>query len=117
MKDKTAFWRDVDIYVQPSQYEGAPMALMEALWIGKPAVGTRVSGIPEMIDHEVNGLLVEASQPAALAAAVERLITQPELRRHFSYKAAAHLQAKGMTRETMTQRYAALYDKIMAKPR
>jgi glycosyltransferase involved in cell wall biosynthesis len=115
LNDKTAFWRDVDIYVQPSQYEGAPMALMEALWLGKPAVGTRVSGIPEMIQHDVNGLLVESGQPAEMAAAIERLAAEPDTRRRFSQNAAAHLQSKGMTRKDMSGKYAALYEEILDK--
>jgi glycosyltransferase involved in cell wall biosynthesis len=113
LDDKTAFWRDVDIYVQPSQYEGAPMALMEALWQGKPAVGTRVSGIPEMIEHDRNGYLVESGQPEQMAAAIERLIVEPGIRRRFSENAAAHLRAKGMTREAMCERYASLYEEII----
>ena len=115
LTDKTAFWKTVDIYVQPSKYEGAPMALMEALWLGKPAIGTRVSGIPEMIRHQFNGLLVEPGKPAEMAAAIERLMTEPETRRRFAGNAAAHVQAMGMTRKDMCSHYANLYDTILRK--
>jgi glycosyltransferase involved in cell wall biosynthesis len=115
LTDKTAFWQAVDIYVQPSQYEGAPMALMEALWQGKPAIGTRVSGIPEMIQDEVNGLLVHAGQPAEMAAAIERLVVESDTRRRFSESAARHIQARGMTRKDMSKQYADLYDMILAR--
>ena len=115
LTDKAAFWQAADIYVQPSHFEGAPMALMEALWMGKPAIGTRVSGIPEIIQHDVNGLLVEPSRPAEMAAAIERLVIEPETRRRFSENAAAHVQARGMTRKDMIRNYAELYDKILAK--
>lgn len=114
--DKTAFWKSTDIYVQPSHYEGAPMALMEALWLGKPCIGTRVSGIPEMIEHDVNGLLVEAGNRAAMASAIERLVTEPETRRRFSDNAARHLQSKGMTRAAMSRRYLELYREICPSP-
>jgi glycosyltransferase involved in cell wall biosynthesis len=113
LTDKTAFWLAADIYVQPSHYEGAPMALMEALWLGKPAIGTRVSGIPEMIQHDVNGLLVEPGQPAEMAAAIERLVVEADTRRRFSEKAAAHIQAVGMTRTDMSRRYIELYETIL----
>jgi glycosyltransferase involved in cell wall biosynthesis len=116
LNDKTAFWRDVDIYVQPSQFEGAPMALMEALWQGKPAIGTRVSGIPEMIEHDYNGLLVESGRPEEMSAALERLIAEPETRRRFSANGPAQIQAKGMTRQGMSQKYARLYDEILIRP-
>jgi len=115
LTDKTTFWQAVDVYVQPSQFEGAPMALMEALWLGKPAIGTRVSGIPEMIQHDVTGLLVASSQPAEMAAAIERLIVEPDTRRRFSEKAAAHIQARGMTRNDMSRRYLELYEAILAQ--
>jgi glycosyltransferase involved in cell wall biosynthesis len=115
LTDKTAFWQAADIYVQPSLYEGAPMSLMEALWLGKPAIGTRVSGIPEMIQHDFNGLLVESGKPAEMAAAIERLIVEPETRRRFSENGAAHIQTKGMTQKDMCRHYADLYDMILAK--
>jgi len=114
LTDKSAFWQAADIYVQPSQFEGAPMALMEALWLGKPSVGTRVSGIPEMIQHDHNGLLVEWGKPAELAAAIERLIAEPDTRRRFGENAAAHIQAKGMTRPIMSSHYAQLYGAILS---
>jgi glycosyltransferase involved in cell wall biosynthesis len=45
------------------------------------AVVTRRGGLPEIIEHEVNGLVVEAEQPAEIADALSRLIEQPSLRR------------------------------------
>jgi glycosyltransferase involved in cell wall biosynthesis len=115
LTDKTAFWQAADIYVQPSHCEGAPMALMEALWLGKPAIGTRVSGIPEIIQHDVNGLLVEPRQPAEMAAAIERLAVESDTRRRFSENAAASIQARGMTRKDMSRHYLELYDKILPR--
>jgi glycosyltransferase involved in cell wall biosynthesis len=117
LSDKTAFWQAVDIYVQPSHYEGAPIALMEALWLGKPAIGTRVSGIPEMIQHNVNGLLVQPGNPAEMAEAIERLIVEPGTRHRFSNHAASEILAKGMTRKDMIRHYAELYDTIFARNR
>ena len=113
LSDKTAFWKAVDIYVQPSHYEGAPMALMEALWLGKPSIGTRVSGIPEIIQHEVSGLLVEPRRPAELAAAIERLIYEPDTRKRFSENGSARILAQGMTRRQMYEKYAELYARIL----
>ncbi len=116
LTDLREFWPKVDIYVQPSHYEGAPMALMEALWNSKPAVGTRVSGIPEIIDEEKTGLLVESKDPQALANALERLIRDPELRRHFGAAGPARISAKSMTGAQMVQRYADLYAEVLSRP-
>ena len=60
--------------------DGLPNVLMEAQLLGATCVATRVSAIPELIEHEVNGLLVPSRDPAALAAALERAIADPALR-------------------------------------
>ena len=60
--------------------DGLPNVLMEAQLLGAACVATRVSAIPELIEHEVNGLLVPPRDPGALAAALERAIADPVLR-------------------------------------
>ena len=60
--------------------DGIPVVLMEAMAAGVPCVSTRVSGIPELISTEEEGLLVEETQPAALADAMERLLSDRALR-------------------------------------
>ena len=59
--------------------DGIPNVLVEAMACGLPVVSTRLSGIPELIDDGVNGLLVEPRDPDALAAALERLLTHASL--------------------------------------
>lgn len=61
--------------------DGLPNVLMEAQTQGLPCVATRVSAIHELIDHDVTGLLVAPDSPEELAAALEVLMTDPELRR------------------------------------
>jgi glycosyltransferase involved in cell wall biosynthesis len=59
--------------------EGIPVALMEAMAAGVPVVATRLSGIPELVQDGVTGLLVEPHAPEALAAALERLLSDADL--------------------------------------
>jgi glycosyltransferase involved in cell wall biosynthesis len=59
--------------------EGIPVALMEAMAAGLPVVATRLSGIPELVEDGVTGLLVEPHDPRALAAAIERLLADESL--------------------------------------
>jgi glycosyltransferase involved in cell wall biosynthesis len=59
--------------------DGIPNVLVEAMAAGAPVVATGVSGIPELVDHEVNGLLVEPDDPKALADALVRLHEDREL--------------------------------------
>ena len=60
--------------------DGLPNVLMEAQLLGAACVATRVSGTPELIEHEMNGLLVAPRDPGALAAVLERAIADPALR-------------------------------------
>jgi glycosyltransferase involved in cell wall biosynthesis len=59
--------------------DGIPNVLVESLYMGVPVVSTPVSGIPELITPEVNGLLVAPRDSAALAAAIGRLLSEPRL--------------------------------------
>lgn len=61
--------------------EGIPVALMEAMAAELPVVSTAISGIPELVENGVSGLLVPSGRPDALAAAIERLAADAELRR------------------------------------
>ncbi len=61
------------------QMEGIPVALMEAMAMGVPVISTRLSGIPELVRDGGGGLLVPERDPAALAAAMERLAGDPAL--------------------------------------
>lgn len=66
--------------VLPSHEEGLPNVVLEAMSYGLPVIATTVGGIPELIEHEVTGLLIPPHDPAALALAIERLSGDPELR-------------------------------------
>jgi glycosyltransferase involved in cell wall biosynthesis len=68
-----------DVFVLPSLEDNLPVILLKALYIGKPVVATNVGGIPEIITHGKNGLLVEPANPEQLAAAILRIVCNPEL--------------------------------------
>lgn len=73
--------------------DGLPNVLMEAATQGLPILSTDFAGVPEFVTDEVEGLLVPPQDPAALAAALERLIRQPALRLRLG--AAAHARVRG----------------------
>ncbi len=62
-----------DALIMPSRTEGLPMSLIEATTAGLPVIASRVGGIPEVITHNRNGLLVEPDRPDQLAKAIEKL--------------------------------------------
>ena len=69
-----------DVFTLASQWEGLPVALMEALALGLPVVATNVGGVAEEMHDGVDALLVRPSDPPALADALERVVTDPALR-------------------------------------
>jgi glycosyltransferase involved in cell wall biosynthesis len=79
--DVFALMRLADAVVLPSRHEGHPLALLEAMALGRPAIATAVGGVPEIIEHGRTGLLVPPDDAGALATAIERMRSDPALRR------------------------------------
>ncbi len=77
---KLAYFSCADIFAYPSYSEGMPMAVIEAMASGLPIVASMAGGLPDLVQDGVNGLLVEPGQPGQLAAALQRLISNPGLR-------------------------------------
>lgn len=95
-----ALLAEADLFVLPSviapsgQMEGIPVALMEAMASGLAVVATRISGIPELVEHGRNGLLVEPEDEHALAAALLTLCSDPVLRERLGSEAQRKVAAE-----------------------
>ncbi len=74
-------YQQADVFALASLAEGIPVVLMEAMAMEIPCVATAVMGVPELIRHEVDGLLVASGSADELAAALERYLDDSELRR------------------------------------
>jgi colanic acid/amylovoran biosynthesis glycosyltransferase len=74
-------YRDSDAFALASFAEGIPVVLMEAMAMEIPCVATRITGIPELIQDGVDGLLVAPSDVGQLATAIVRLMDEPDLRK------------------------------------
>lgn len=72
-----AFLAAADVVVNPADYEGLPLAVLEGLSLGKPVVATEVGGVPTVVIDGVTGRLVPAKDPEALAAGVLEALTSP----------------------------------------
>ncbi len=81
----------LDIFALPSIWEGLPIALLEAMSAGLPAVGTAVSGIEEVIEHNRSGLLVPPADAQALADAILSLASDPVARRRLAAGAVSRV--------------------------
>jgi glycosyltransferase involved in cell wall biosynthesis len=80
-----------DLFVLASFAEGLPVALMEAMALGVPCISTYIAGIPELIHHDHDGILVPAGSVEELTAAILRLAHDPALRQRFAEAARAHV--------------------------
>jgi len=81
VEDMVALLQEADVAVLPSYREGTPRILLEAAACGLPIVATDVPGCREIVEHKVNGLLVPAKDPRALAEALRHLAGNPVERR------------------------------------
>jgi len=96
--------------------EGVPQAVLQAMAMGKPVVGTQVGGIPEVVIPEETGLLVPPRDPRALARAMARLLADPELGRRLGDKGRELVLAK-FSLEHMAQAVEAVYDQVWQQGR
>jgi glycosyltransferase involved in cell wall biosynthesis len=80
-----------DVFCLPSFAEGLPVVLMEAMATGLPVLSTRITGIPELVEDGVTGLLVTPGRADLVAGALRRL-TDPDLRRELGRQAARRVQ-------------------------
>jgi glycosyltransferase involved in cell wall biosynthesis len=70
----------MDVLVVPSLWlENSPFVVHEAFLAGVPVVAARIGGLADLVEHERNGLLYEATSAAALAAVLHRLVEEPGL--------------------------------------
>jgi glycosyltransferase involved in cell wall biosynthesis len=116
--DVQPFYAMSDVFVLPSLTEGSPNVLLEAMAAKVPVVATAVGGVPEIVENEESALLVPANDPAALAAAIARLLTDAELGRRLT-RNAAEIISKHHSPHEYVRSLIAIYDEVMSarKPR
>jgi glycosyltransferase involved in cell wall biosynthesis len=102
-----------DIVVLPSYSEGLPNSLLEAMAYAKPIIATNVGGIPELITHQVNGLLIPSKDAAALDQAITFLLDHPDLAATYAHN--NQVKAKDFTPESIAKRYVECYQEVLQK--
>jgi glycosyltransferase involved in cell wall biosynthesis len=111
--DVAAFHAIADVSVVSSLDEGLPLVVLEAMGWGVPVVSTAVGAIPLVIDSGRNGLLVPPEDPAALAAAVEVVLRDPQSARERAAAARRDFDLR-FRRSAMGARYLELYSRVLA---
>jgi glycogen synthase len=107
-------YRAADLFTLPSTAEAFGNVFAEALASGLPIVGSAIGGIPDLVEHGSNGLLVPANDPATLARAITYLADDPELRTEMSHRNRAKAEAT-LEWSAVTNRYLSIYQGIEAR--
>jgi glycosyltransferase involved in cell wall biosynthesis len=100
-----------ELIVLPSEIEGLPYVISEAMSMGKPVIATAVGGVPEQIVHGETGLVIQPREPADLAQAILHLVKQPELREKMG-RAARTRYEHYFTLNRMLRDHDALYQTL-----
>jgi glycosyltransferase involved in cell wall biosynthesis len=99
-----------DLFALASDYEGLPVAIIEAMAAGLPAVATSVGGIPELVEHNVTGILIPPRDAQALADVLATLVRDPERRRVLGDRARERSHLFNAAR--MIESYAAVFTEV-----
>jgi glycosyltransferase involved in cell wall biosynthesis len=99
-----------DVFVLPSYNEGVPMSLLESMAAGLPAIVTPVGGIPDVLRHGVEGLMVEPKRVADLSAAMAKMVSDDAER--VACGKRAHERARVFEVHGYARRLADLYQRI-----
>ena len=103
-----------DVFVLPSRYEGFPNALLEAMASGSPVIATNCSpSIREIIDHDQNGLVVQAADLSELSRALRRMMTDADLRNRLG--TAARQVSTRFCQKAYFQKWESLIDSVLAQ--
>ncbi|WP_221031784.1 N-acetyl-alpha-D-glucosaminyl L-malate synthase BshA [Actomonas aquatica] len=103
-----------DVGVFTSDSESFCLSILEAANFGCPSVSTRVGGIPEVMEHDCSALLVPAGDSAAVAGALDRLLSDDALREAMGAKARQRARDLFST-ERIVPEYEALYRRVLAE--
>ncbi len=101
-------YRCASVFVLPCQVkengdrDGIPNVLLEAMSVGLPVITTNISAIPELIQHQENGLLVEPKNPIQLANAIKTLLDNPTLQKSLSKSARQDVKRRFNTDNNIT---------------
>jgi glycosyltransferase involved in cell wall biosynthesis len=112
--DMIDLYQAMDVYALSSLREGLPNVLLEAMAMEVPVVATRVAGVPRLIRHEENGLLVEPGSEVDLTRALARMLRDEDLRLKMK-RAGRHTVETQYSFAVRMKKIRALYDRLLGR--
>jgi L-malate glycosyltransferase len=112
--DVLAFMKSFDVFVMSSLFEGLGTSLLDAMALSKPTVASDTGGIPEVVSHGETGFLVPPRDAHELAAAITKLLKDPERRQRMG-RAGLERVTRVFTADEMIERTLAVYRKLDSK--
>ncbi len=109
--DALDFTVAADIYVNPSEVEGLPVAILEAMAVGRPVVATAVGGVPSVIETGNTGYLVESNDAEALANRIVELAADPMSRSKLGERGRAVVESR-FALSDMVRSYEEIYQEL-----
>jgi len=113
---KRAHLAEAAVFILPSTAEGMPMAVLEAMSWKLAVIATPVGGVPQVIQHDRNGILVQPGDIEAIAAALLRLLEDAALRERLGSAARATIETRFSIAITV-ERLSAIYGRFGIAPR
>lgn len=110
--DLDRYYAEAALFVLPSRREGMPNALMEAMLHAVPSIATDISGCQDLISNNINGMLVPSRDPAALAAAICYLLSNPVIAQALGRKGRETV-IEGFNMPAVADKYILLYKKLL----
>lgn len=110
--DVKLFYEQADVYIQLSDFENCPFALIDAMNYSLPIISTRVGGIKEMLFHGTNGFVIEDKKPDIVASYIRLLAKYPELVRQYGEQ-GRNICEKYFDLMHTTQKYRGAIDRIL----
>lgn len=105
-------YRQADLFVTATTWEGMPNTVLEGMACGLPVVATRASGLEELVQEGVNGYLVNINDPAALAERLALLINDPYERQRMG-KESRKIAEREFAWEYIAEQYVEIYRRIL----
>lgn len=109
-------YQEMSVLLLTSELETSPMVVEQAMAAGKPVVATAVGGVPYLVDHGQNGILVEPNEPQQIAEALVTLARDPDLRKRLGQAARQEAIARFKV-EAVAAKTHAMYQDILERNR